>query len=170
MVTPASPAITTTEQLWSVLGHVSDPEVPVLSILDLGIVRDAELHNGKATVTITPTYSGCPAVSAIAMDIRLKLLSEGVHDITIITQLSPAWTTDWMSIEGRAKLLAYGIAPPVEPLPGADKPFAPEAVVHCPQCRSAHTELISRFGSTACKALFRCIACGEPFDYFKCHR
>jgi len=170
MVTTATSSITTTEQLWRVLAGVMDPEVPVLSILDLGIVRQAELRDGKAYVTITPTYSGCPAVNTIAMDIRLRLMAEGVHDVQITTQLSPAWTTDWMSAEGRARLLEYGIAPPAEPLGGADRPFAEEAIVRCPRCNSVHTELISRFGSTACKALYRCTDCSEPFDYFKCHR
>lgn len=169
MVKTLTPAITSEAQLWQVLGQVMDPEVPVLSIIDLGIVRGATLRGAHASIIITPTYSGCPAVNTIATDIRLRLLAEGL-DTTITTQLSPAWTTDWMSAEGRAKLLAYGIAPPAEPLPGADKPFAAEAVVACPQCHSVQTELVSRFGSTACKALYRCTACGEPFDYFKCHR
>jgi ring-1,2-phenylacetyl-CoA epoxidase subunit PaaD len=170
MVTTISTPIATTEQLWNTLAGVMDPEVPVLSILDLGIVRHAELREGKAYITITPTYSGCPAMNAIAVDIRLKLMAEGLREVQITTQLSPAWTTDWMSAQGRAKLLEYGIVPPAEPLAGADRPFAEEAIVRCPRCNSVHTELISRFGSTACKALYRCTACGEPFDYFKCHR
>jgi len=170
MVTTTTASITTTEQLWSVLAGIMDPEVPVLSILDLGIVRHAALQDGKARVVITPTYSGCPAVNTIAMDIRLRLMAEGLPDVQIVTQLSPAWTTDWMSAQGRVRLLEYGIAPPAEPLSGADQPFAEEAIVRCPRCNSVHTELISRFGSTACKALYRCTACGEPFDYFKCHR
>lgn len=169
MVTATHTAITTEAQLWQLLSEVMDPEVPVLSIIDLGIVRRAELNGKHAVITITPTYSGCPAVSTIATDIRLRLLAEGLS-ATIQTQLSPGWTTDWISAEGRTRLLEYGIAPPAEPLPGAGAPFAAEAVVPCPRCRSIHTELVSRFGSTACKALYRCIDCHEPFDYFKCHR
>jgi len=148
------------------LAQVSDPEVPVLSILDLGIVREVEVdESGAVHIGITPTYSGCPAMDAIRTGIRMELLSRGITKLEITEILSPAWTTDWMSEEGKAKLKAYGIAPPQyrsREVPG-------EEVVPCPLCGSAHTELLSRFGSTSCKALYRCLDCREPFDYFKCH-
>jgi ring-1,2-phenylacetyl-CoA epoxidase subunit PaaD len=159
--------------IWTLLESVPDPEVPVLSILDLGIVRAVALDNATdapgVTITITPTYSGCPAMDMISMNIRMALLEAGISNINIISQLSPAWTTDWMSEEGKRKLKEYGIAPPlsnviVEELFGADHK------IQCPQCNSMHTELVSQFGSTSCKALYRCLDCKEPFDYFKCHR
>ncbi len=140
--------------------EVNDPEVPVLTILDLGIVRDVKLHDDEVEVIITPTYTGCPAMDAISMDIRLKLLEHGFKKIKVTTVLSPAWTTDWMSEEGKQKLAAYGIAPPNK------KNNEP---VHCPQCNSVNVKMISHFGSTACKALYQCNDCKEPFDYFKCH-
>jgi len=136
-----------------VLASVPDPEIPVISVVDLGIVRSVEPHR----VVITPTYSGCPATQVIERDIRAALDSAGYRGVRIETALSPAWTTDWISPEGRAKLHAYGIAPPSR--------HAPE----CPQCGSANSEEISRFGSTPCKSLWRCRDCAEPFDMFKCH-
>jgi len=159
------------EKIWQLLEEVSDPEVPVLSILDLGIVRGVGIEGEHITVTITPTYSGCPAMSAIATDIRLRLLAEGYHQLTIQNQLSPAWTTDWMSVAGRRKLEAYGIAPPVDGTATGHvlNLFGKETAVRCPLCQSAHTHLVSQFGSTACKALYQCDDCREPFDYFKCH-
>ena len=161
----------TANRIWQLLEEVSDPEVPVLSILDLGIVRDVSLENEQITITITPTYSGCPAMSAIATDIRLRLLAEGYAKVTIKNQLSPAWTTDWMSPAGRAKLEAYGIAPPVDGTATGHvlNLFGEETAVRCPLCKSEHTHLVSQFGSTACKALYQCDDCREPFDYFKCH-
>ena len=152
------------KKIWEILETVSDPEIPVLSIIDMGIVRDVQLKDSELTITITPTYSGCPAMDAISMDIRLKLIEQGYRQVKIQTVLSPAWTTDWMSEPGKEKLKAYGIAPPVS--------RAEEASMHaieCPHCHSQHTTLLSQFGSTACKALYQCSDCKEPFDYFKCH-
>jgi ring-1,2-phenylacetyl-CoA epoxidase subunit PaaD len=143
-------------RIWTVLEGVPDPEIPVLSVVDLGIVREA----APDRIVITPTYTGCPATQVIERDIRAALDSAGYRHVAIDTMLSPPWTTDWISEAGRAKLHAYGIAPPT---PSGD------AVVQCPQCGSAETEEISRFGSTPCKALWRCRACAEPFDLFKCH-
>lgn len=137
-----------------ILASVPDPEIPVVSIVDLGIVRAVEADR----VVITPTYTGCPATQAIERDIRAALDATGYRGVRIETILSPPWTTDWISAEGRAKLAAYGIAPPT-----------PHGPVRCPQCGSAETEEISRFGSTPCKALWRCRSCAEPFDLFKCH-
>ena len=144
------------KRIWSVLDGVADPEIPVLSVVDLGIVREV----GAGHVTITPTYTGCPATQVIERDIRAALDAAGYRDVVIDTVLAPPWTTDWISAEGKAKLHAYGIAPPNA---------RGEQAVHCPQCGSADTEEISRFGSTPCKALWRCRACAEPFDLFKCH-
>ena len=155
--------------VWQILSEVNDPEVPVLSILDLGIVRDVKTEDGKVCITITPTYSGCPAMDVISMDIRLKLIEKGYRNVLIQHQLSPAWTTDWMSEEGKQKLKAFGIAPPQY----RDKNVATELFhsqeMECPHCHSHHTELISQFASTACKAMYRCLDCREAFDYFKCH-
>ena len=154
------------------LADVTDPEVPVLSILDLGIVRDvAVTGDGDATtvkVWITPTYSGCPAMDVIAMGIRMALASRGIRNIIIEPLLSPAWTTDWMTEAGKRKLKAYGIAPPNR------KAFQPlglfeEDKITCPRCGSAETELVSQFGPTSCKALYKCLGCKEPFEHFKCH-
>jgi ring-1,2-phenylacetyl-CoA epoxidase subunit PaaD len=142
--------------LWAVLASVPDPEVPVLSIVDLGIIRSVE----EGRVVLTPTYTGCPATEVIARDVRDALDAAGYRDVAVTTTLSPAWTTDWITEEGRRKLRAYGIAPPGD----RDNRSA-----QCPQCGSRHTAEISRFGSTACKALWRCLDCAEPFDLFKCH-
>ncbi|MDB5671602.1 MAG: paaJ [Alphaproteobacteria bacterium] len=159
--TPTQPSLIEGEgsmPIWQVLSDVEDPEIPVISVVDLGIVR--EVDTARRRVVITPTYTGCPATRVIEQDIRAALDSAGYRDWTIATALSPAWTTDWISADGRRKLLAYGIAPPVP---------AGERAVHCPQCGSGATEEISRFGSTPCKALWRCRDCAEPFDLFKCH-
>ena len=144
------------EAIWGVLQHVPDPEIPVLSITDLGIVR--EVHDDR--IVLTPTYTGCPATQVIERMVREALDAAGFGDVRIETTLTPPWTTEWITPEGRDKLRAYGIAPPNAP---------GERVVHCPQCGSAETEEISRFGSTPCKALWRCRSCAEPFDLFKCH-
>lgn len=163
---------------WSVLEAVPDPEIPVVSIRELGILRDVAVADDAALeVVITPTYSGCPAMSQIAEDIGRALDGAGLAPWRIRTELSPAWTTDWISAEGRAKLRAYGIAPParcadaaaaVQPLRFVPRAGAGRAdTVVCPHCGSAHTEPLSQFGSTACKALYRCLDCREPFDYFK---
>jgi ring-1,2-phenylacetyl-CoA epoxidase subunit PaaD len=160
-----------TATIWSLLGEVNDPEVPVLSILDLGIVRDIRITDeGIPEVIITPTYSGCPAMDVIRMQIRMLLSANGYDDVRITTVLSPAWTTEWMSREGKEKLEAFGIAPPTSLQQVCHtRLFHREEAIRCPRCHSYHTSLISEFGSTACKALYRCEDCKEPFDYFKCH-
>lgn len=153
-------------QIQEFLENVCDPEVPVLSIMDLGIVREIIVHDTNLVeVIITPTYSGCPAMSTIASGIRMELYSHGINQVKISEVLSPAWTTDWMTESGKQKLKQYGIAPPQYIT--TNNPNTP--VVPCPQCVSTNTELLSQFGSTACKALYRCMDCKEPFDYFKCH-
>lgn len=161
-----------TADIWLLLQEVKDPEVPVLSVLDLGIIREVQVHQGpeqKIEIVITPTYSGCPAMDVISMDIRLKLMEKGLRNVQIRQQLSPAWTTEWISAAGKEKLKAFGIAPPNHKQQVCrDELFATEAV-ECPRCNSYHTEPISQFGSTACKALYRCLHCQEAFDYFKCH-
>ncbi len=159
-----------TEKVWRLLEEVMDPEVPVLSVVDLGIIRGVTVEDQSVEVVITPTYTGCPAMDVISMQVRMTLLSNGYGPVTIRTELSPAWTTEWMSQSGREKLKAYGIAPP-NPKQQVCMPefFAREEAVQCPHCQSWHTIRISEFGSTACKALYRCEDCQEPFDYFKCH-
>ena len=150
------------------LDAVVDPEIPVLSIADIGILRDVRLSaDGAIEVLITPTYSGCPAMNAIAFDIEVALVRAGIANHRIITRPSPAWTTDWISPEAREKLRAYGIAPPTTPSGSKRALFAVDMVA-CPRCGSHKTERVSEFGSTSCKALYRCTACREPFDYFKC--
>jgi ring-1,2-phenylacetyl-CoA epoxidase subunit PaaD len=148
----------TQEEIFELLEKVKDPEIPVISIIDLGIVRDVKLH--PLEVIITPTYSGCPAMLEIEKNIHNTLKKAGLDEFKITTVLSPAWTTDWISENGKKNLKAYGIAPP--------NPTNPEEI-QCPNCQSKNTELISQFGSTACKSLFKCKDCLEPFDYFKCH-
>ena len=157
-------------EVWNILKDVPDPEVPVLTVQDLGIIRDVHLHDDEVEVVITPTYSGCPAMDVIATNIRLVLLENGFKKIKVTTVLSPAWTTDWMTEGGRQKLKAYGIAPPNPKQQVCNNElFAPHEVVQCPRCNSYHTHRISEFGSTARKALYQCDECSEPFDYFKCH-
>lgn len=155
--------------IWQLLEEVKDPEVPILSILDLGIVRKVSVTEDHVRITITPTYSGCPAMDVISMDIRLKLIEKGYRDVSIEQVLSPAWTTDWMTESGKQKLKAYGIAPPLEKQQFCSSDMFREEAVSCPRCNSYHTELVSQFGSTACKAMYRCVECREAFDYFKCH-
>ena len=155
------------------LSSVTDPEVPVLSILDLGIVRDVQLKqrsNGEheATIVITPTYSGCPAMDVIALNIRMTLLSHGIKHVDIQNQLSPAWTTDWMTEQGKAKLQEYGIAPPIRKAVNPLHLFEEDGVP-CPRCGSEDTSLSSQFGPTSCKSLYKCNDCKEPFEHFKCH-
>lgn len=160
-----------TEQVMHWLATVPDPEIPVLSIVDLGLIRELAWEGPTCVVTITPTYSGCPAMDAIAADIRGVLKAQGIADVRIETRLFPAWTTDWMTERGRKALEGYGIAPPREKaidISGITRRSA-HVVVPCPLCGSDHTRLISHFGSTSCKALYRCNDCGEPFDYFKAH-
>ena len=181
---PASTAI------WNWLAEIPDPEVPAISIVDLGIVREVHCeeapHGSRAVVTITPTYSGCPAMDMIATDIRAKLQARGIDDVRLVTRLSPAWTTDWLSADARERLRRFGIAPPAQQAIRFDRESTgprparsgdplhflfprtrASAAVACPRCASTDTESISEFGSTACKAQYRCRACREPFDYFK---
>jgi ring-1,2-phenylacetyl-CoA epoxidase subunit PaaD len=155
--------------IWTILEAVNDPEVPVLSVVDLGIVRKVEVVAGRIEIIITPTYSGCPAMDAISMDIRLKFMENGIRNIHIQQQLSPAWTTDWMSENGRTKLKAFGIAPPNPKQQFCKDELFVEEAVPCPRCESYHTQLVSQFGSTACKSMYRCLECKEAFDHFKCH-
>jgi ring-1,2-phenylacetyl-CoA epoxidase subunit PaaD len=167
------------KRIWKILEEVTDPEVPVLSVVDLGIIQKVEIINEaknprseglEVCIYITPTYSGCPAMDVISINIKMALLSHGFKNIKIIQSLSPAWTTDWMSEEGKRKLKEYGIAPPNPKQQVCnDKLFAANEAVQCPHCESFHTHRISEFGSTACKALYQCDDCKEPFDYFKCH-
>lgn len=155
-----------TNAIWKILETVKDPEVPVLSVVDLGVIRAVELEEQQVTVTITPTYTGCPAMDMISMHIKMALNAAG-YQTTIQTVLSPAWTTDWMTENGKQQLKAYGIAPPMGK--SFDQAYLDNLIVPCPQCNSTHTLLVSQFGSTACKALYKCEECKEPFDYFKCH-
>ncbi len=158
------------EQIWQQLEAVTDPEIPVLTITDLGIVRDVQVApNGEIEVVITPTYSGCPAMNTIEINIRAVLQDHGYDRVKVTTVLSPAWTTDWLTEEGRRKLKAYGIAPPEGGSVDKNALFQDERRIECPHCGSRQTQMVSQFGSTACKALYRCTDCLEPFDYFKCH-
>ncbi len=154
-------------QAWAVLEQVMDPEVPVVSVVDLGIVRDLDWQAGHLHVVVTPTYSGCPATEMIESDIREALEHAGFAAPQLERKLTPAWTTDWITDSGRERLRAYGIAPP-QGSTSKRSLLGESPEVCCPQCGSAHTELLSQFGSTACKALYRCCDCREPFDYFKC--
>ncbi len=155
------------KDIWRWLEDVPDPEIPVVSVVDLGIVRDVAVDKGGAVVTVTPTYSGCPATAVIAMEIETALRKKGLDPVRLETRLSPAWTTDWISDEGRSKLKEYGIAPPVQGTSCAGAMKQANATVACPRCGSENTEEISRFGSTPCKASWRCRDCLEPFDHFK---
>ncbi len=156
-------------QVRAIAASVCDPEIPVLSIADLGVLREVYRDDDGIVVVITPTYSGCPAMRTIEDDIRAALAAAGITGVRIETRLAPAWTTDWLSARGREKLLETGIAPPAQAsadkraLTGGESPVVP-----CPRCGERDTERLSEFGSTACKALYRCRACLEPFDYFKC--
>ncbi len=152
MVTPSA------DQVWGWLDDVPDPEIPVISVVDLGIVRDVQWQGDTLEVTLTPTYSGCPATSVIEISVEQALRDHGVEHVVLKRQIAPPWTTDWLSDKGRAKLSDYGIAPP-NPAGGPSE---------CPRCKSQNLERISQFGSTPCKAQWRCTDCLEPFDYFKC--
>lgn len=166
VVTDLSPA-ELRQRAWEAAASVADPEIPVLTIDDLGVLREVELVGDRVDVAITPTYSGCPAMNMIALEIELALERAGFREARVRTVLSPAWTTDWMSEQGRQKLKEYGIAPPQAG--SRRRALFGEQEVACPQCGSVNTEVLSEFGSTSCKALWRCKACREPFDYFKCH-
>ena len=151
----------TLDEVKAWLAQVPDPEIPVLSLMDLGVIRDVEWQGDRLVVTLTPTYSGCPATAVINRDVEAALRARGIEELELRQQLSPAWTTDWISPEGRAKLMKYGIAPP-NPGDTTGRPAA------CPQCGSTDLERVAEFGSTPCKALWKCRDCLEPFDYFKC--
>ena len=155
------------KDIWELLEQVSDPEIPVLSVIDLGVVRSVSLEKGTCSIKITPTYSGCPAMKTIEEDIILKLKENHIENVKVDLVLSPAWSTDWISEHGRIKLREYGIAPPENEV---DKSvlFAEPPVVPCPLCGSKNTRMVSLFGSTACKSQYQCNECLEPFDYFKC--
>jgi len=181
MVSETTAASTSTrpgvEQIWSWLGEVSDPEIPVVSVVDLGIVRDVTWSGedpGLCIVTVTPTYSACPATSVIRQHIRDKLKAHGVR-AQLRIRLSPAWTTDWISREGKEKLRSFGITPPMGAVAQPETTGLPilntvdRPTITCPRCGSCRVTVISQFGSTLCKALCRCNECLEPFDYFKCH-
>lgn len=155
--------------VWKWLGEIADPEVPVLSILDLGIVRNVTIiDDDSVLIKITPTYSGCPAMDLISMQIRMQLMSYGIKNVQVELILYPAWTTDWMTEEGKRKLKEYGIAPPYRKAEKSLDLFE-EDHVPCPKCNATHTEMISKFGATSCKAMYRCLDCLEPFEHFKCH-
>jgi ring-1,2-phenylacetyl-CoA epoxidase subunit PaaD len=159
-----------TARAWQVLGGVLDPEVPVLSVVELGIVRDVSVDGDAVDVTLTPTYSGCPATEAIAEAIVRALRDAGAHEVRVHTRLAPAWTTDWIAPAAAEKLRQYGIAPPhlaADTQPLRFHPRIRAKSVACPRCASRHTQQLSAFGSTACKSLFRCLDCLEPFEYFK---
>ncbi len=157
-------------QATGVLDDVCDPEIPVLTIRDLGILRELRVaDDGVLEVVITPTYSGCPAMNAIEVNIRAALQEAGIGPVRVVPVLRPAWTTDWMTEEGKRKLRAFGIAPPEEASMDKKALLGERHVVQCPHCNSDNTEMIAQFGSTSCKAMFKCLDCLEPFDYFKCH-
>lgn len=157
------------EEAWRIAASVADPEVPVLTIEDLGVLRSVEVAGSAVHVDITPTYSGCPAMDAIRDDLVLSLTAAGFSTVDVCLVLSPAWTTDWMSDAGRRKLEEYGIAPPTGRAAVGSGPIRLALSVRCPQCGSLDTREVSRFGSTSCKALYECRACLEPFDHFKVH-
>ena len=152
-----------TDRLFELLSSVVDPEIPVLTLQDLGVLRDISITDGEVKVSITPTYSGCPAMETMRADIESTLAAAGYEQVVVQQNLSPAWSTDWMTENGREKLRAYGIAPPVNTTCGQKG-----GQIQCPQCNSEEVKLISEFGSTACKSLYQCQDCREPFDYFKC--
>lgn len=156
------------DEIWAFLHEVPDPEIPVISVTDLGIVRSVEFIENKLKVTLTPTYSGCPATAVIENDVSQKLKEKGITNFNVVTKLTPAWTTDWLTESAKQKLIEYGIAPPVEPTEDKSILFQDKVEVACPRCKSYNTKLVSNFGSTPCKAFYQCNDCLEPFDYFKC--
>lgn len=157
-----------TQHLWDILDEVKDPEIPVLSLVDLGVVRDVRLTDEGPVITITPTYSGCPAMKVMEEDIRARLMVAGYKGVSVHTVLSPAWTTDWITAKGRRELQKYGIAPPEQATSDKNVLLGHPKQVTCPLCKSRNTAMLSQFGSTPCKALYKCNDCLEPFDYFKC--
>lgn len=157
-----------TATVWAWLDAVPDPEIPVISLVDLGIIRAVAWRGDVLDVTVTPTYSGCPAATAITLDIVAALTAKGIETVTLTQRLTPAWTTDWISAKGREALRAHGIAPPIRGTAAAGIGLAEPPAVACPRCGSGRTRLVSQFGSTPCKAAWVCDGCREPFDYFKC--
>lgn len=156
-------------EIRNILSQVPDPEIPVISIEELGILQDIKIEDNKIVVYITPTYNGCPAMDMITVNIKSALEDNGYNNVEVKLVLSPIWTTDWITEEGKKKLLEYGIAPPAERTTDLSFIDGKSPSIACPQCGSIDTEIISRFGSTACKSLYKCNQCLEPFDYFKCH-
>ena len=156
------------ENILQLLSQIPDPEIPVITIAELGVIRDVLFNADEIEIKITPTYSGCPAMKQMEDDIKSTLKKTGFEKIKITTVYSPPWTTDWLSTETKEKLRVYGIAPPEETTQDKSWLSGKPKTVHCPRCRSSRTKLISQFGSTACKALYQCEDCLEPFDYFKC--
>lgn len=158
------------EEIWTLLEQVSDPEIPVLTVIDMGVIRSVKKEeSGLVEVVITPTYSGCPAMDMIEVEIRAVLQENAYDNVIVKTVLSPAWTTEWMSESGKKKLKEYGIAPPEGSVIDKSVLFGAAKKIECPRCSSRNTEMLSQFGSTACKSLYQCSDCKEPFDYFKCH-
>lgn len=158
-----------TADIWKALEEIPDPEIPVISIVELGIARDVTVDDGDVTVSITPTYSGCPAMKAIEDDIIRSLKEKGFGTVKVKMIYAPVWTTDWITEAAREKLRAYGIAPPERSTSDKSVLTLHPKKIACPRCGSVHTTMVSQFGSTACKALYKCDECKEPFDYFKCH-
>lgn len=154
------------QQVWTWLADVPDPEIPVVSVIDLGMIRGVNVAESGVEVEVSPTYSGCPATEVIEDSVVAKLRGKGLPNVSVKRVLSPPWTTDWITAAGKAKLREYGIAPPVGSASKRELMGKPD--IHCPQCGSAHTTVVSEFGSTACKASYKCIDCLEPFEYFKC--
>jgi ring-1,2-phenylacetyl-CoA epoxidase subunit PaaD len=167
MVDAASEALC--RQAWEIAAAVVDPEIPVLTIADLGVLRDVAVRDGAIEVSITPTYCGCPAMHAIALDVERALDRAGIAPVRVKTVLAPAWTTDWLTAAARRKLAECGIAPPRPHAHALPRALFSADPLTCPRCGAADTECLSEFGSTACKALWRCKACREPFEHFKCH-
>jgi ring-1,2-phenylacetyl-CoA epoxidase subunit PaaD len=164
----ARPAVKSESDVWRILAEVPDPEIPVLNVVELGIIRHVHVaEDGQVTVGVSPTYTGCPATEVICNAIESRLEAEGFHDPHVESVLSPAWTSDWLTDSARAKLKEYGIAPPAHSV-GNPKHLFREPKVSCPRCSSAQTQKLSEFASTPCKALYRCSSCLEPFEYFKC--
>jgi len=159
----------TTKEVRTLLSQIPDPEIPVITIEELGILRDVNFENDECVVAITPTYSGCPAMKAIEQDIVALLKENGIKKVKVKSVFSPAWTTDWLNEEAKEKLRKYGISPPEKSSSDKSMLTGIQKVVKCPRCNSQNTELVSQFGSTACKALYKCKDCLEPFDLFKCH-
>ena len=157
----------TQKEILTILSEIPDPEIPVINIMELGVLRDVVVNGNEVEVIITPTYSGCPAMKQIQDDILLAMKKNGIENAKVKMVYHPAWTTDWLTDEAKEKLRKYGIAPPDKT--SLDKDFLLGKKKVCPICESENTEMVSQFGSTACKALYKCLDCKEPFDYFKCH-